>query len=528
MSGSRQPTPHEPAPATGTDRFRRALDTLSEAVMLLEVRRSDGGEVSDLVVGWANAAAVDAHGRTSHQIIDQGFTDLWPSPDGRRAFELFREVLDHGRAVRDPDFVYRFDDGGDVIEVRFDITAAPFEGGLVVSWRDVTAEQEARERLEASERMLAQAQRIGRMGSWRVRVGVDETIELSDEMRRMLGEPVHRRADLLAAIPDGQRDQLVAAIRRALQGGDQFSLEHRMTHPTLGQLEVRTTGQAERDGAGEIVAVAGVTHDVTDERRAERQLDHLTAELVEEHRALQALQRALLPSVPEVDGYEIEARYLSSADRVEVGGDWYDVVAVDADHVAVVVGDVAGHGLPAVGTMAKLRHTLAAHLAAGASPGEALDRTNRRLRADGGEMATCIVAQVRLATGQVRWASAGHFPPVVQLGGRTSRLSEGVVGPPLGVVREAGYVEASVGLDVEDAFLLHTDGLVERRGEPIDDGLARLVRRWDRRSGEPHQLDRLLGDLFALDGHPDRLDDVDDDVCLVVCCRSGPGDDCDD
>jgi anti-sigma regulatory factor (Ser/Thr protein kinase) len=193
-----------------------------------------------------------------------------------------------------------------------------------------------------------------------------------------------------------------------------------------------------------------------------------------EHRSAVALQRSLLPDrLPELVGVEAAARYLPARD--EVGGDWYDVIDLPGGHVGLAIGDVAGHGLRAAALMGQLRTGLRAYALEGHSPGETLKRLDRLLQTISGRgMATAGYAIIDPATGAMRYASAGHPPPVVVRHGEQAHLLEARTAPPLGSLPFAAYHEAQETLQPGDTILLYTDGLVERRREPLTTGLERL------------------------------------------------------
>jgi serine phosphatase RsbU (regulator of sigma subunit)/anti-sigma regulatory factor (Ser/Thr protein kinase) len=190
-----------------------------------------------------------------------------------------------------------------------------------------------------------------------------------------------------------------------------------------------------------------------------------------------ALQRSLLPhrlSAP--SSVEVKHRYLPGSKLIEVGGDWYDSIALPGARVALIVGDVAGHGVRAAVTMGRLRTAL--HTLAGLEipPAEAL-QVMHELMLELGEQephfATCVYAVYDATTGTCEIASAGHLPPLLVQPDGTNELLAVPPAPPLGV--EGGTIESRE-FTVADGslFVLYTDGLVENRGRDIDDGLAAL------------------------------------------------------
>lgn len=194
----------------------------------------------------------------------------------------------------------------------------------------------------------------------------------------------------------------------------------------------------------------------------------------EDNRLAGALQRTLLlEELPKVPGVDLAARYLPSQEDV-VGGDWFDLVPLPSGRLAIVVGDVAGHGLGAAAVTAQLRHALRAHLLRAGGPAAALTGLNEVTSALlPGEMATAVVAELNPATGDVVVASAGHLPVLhVRAGGAEYEM--GGRGPALGVLDEPTYNEARLTLSGEDRLLLFSDGLVERGRGGLPAGLAEL------------------------------------------------------
>ncbi|WP_053226164.1 PP2C family protein-serine/threonine phosphatase [Solirubrobacter soli] len=198
-----------------------------------------------------------------------------------------------------------------------------------------------------------------------------------------------------------------------------------------------------------------------------------TAELLDRERGIaETLQRALLPErLPDVAGLELAALFEPAAGMV--GGDWYDAVELDDGQLALGIGDVAGKGIPAATLMGELRGGLRAGVLSGAAPHEAL-RVLDRLADRAGHMATVAIVVLDPATGALRHASAGHLPPaVVAPDGAVRFLTAGASTPLLAYDAWTGS-----GTDVlapGERLILYTDGLVERRREPIDASLRRLA-----------------------------------------------------
>jgi len=251
-----------------------------------------------------------------------------------------------------------------------------------------------------------------------------------------------------------------------------------------------------------------------------RTLERIAAEnqrLYGEQRDIaQTLQHSLLPeALPRIPGVEVSARYLAGEQGVEVGGDWYDVIHLDPDHVLLIVGDVSGRGLRAATTMAALRHAILAYAADTRSPGVILGKLSRLLNvAETGKMATVLCAVLQLSTHQLTVASAGHLPPLlIGPAGPDGEVApgqflDGALGPPIGVEQDASYPSRTYSFPAGATLLAFTDGLVERRGEDLDQGLARLRQA---ASAHPTALPDLLSQLLA------RMRDepIADDTALV-------------
>jgi PAS domain S-box-containing protein len=198
----------------------------------------------------------------------------------------------------------------------------------------------------------------------------------------------------------------------------------------------------------------------------------------EEHRIAVVLQRGLLPkSLPTVEGVELAAHYEAAGVGAEVGGDWYDAFALPGGRLGIVVGDVAGRSIPAASTMGQLRtvtRTFAMWERGSHSPGGVLTNLNRhQLTADERQMFTIVYAVLDPAQKGIAWAAAGHLPPLVRGSDRATRYLErggGLMG-----IEDATYETFREPLGSGETLVLYTDGLVERRGESLDAGLARLA-----------------------------------------------------
>jgi serine phosphatase RsbU (regulator of sigma subunit) len=208
-------------------------------------------------------------------------------------------------------------------------------------------------------------------------------------------------------------------------------------------------------------------------------LDRVAAEnrdmYTEQRSIAQTLQHALLPdTLPEFAGLRVGARYVPAASGIDVGGDWYDIVAAGDGQVLVMIGDVSGHGLRAATTMASLRHAALAYAAQDPSPSSVLAQLSDFVNSGPHDyFATMLCALIDVGAHRLTVASAGHLPPLVidDDGGRFVQFDANV---PIGVARKSPYLEMAVSVRPNTTLIAFTDGLVERRGEVLDIGLARL------------------------------------------------------
>jgi PAS domain S-box-containing protein len=233
-----------------------------------------------------------------------------------------------------------------------------------------------------------------------------------------------------------------------------------------------------------------------------------------EHQIASTLQRGLLPGrLPDVPGVALASHFDTGGDGTEVGGDWFDAFTLPGGRVGLVVGDVSGRGIAAASRMGQLRSVARAYATEGHPPAEVIQRLNifhQSLDAD--EMTTLVYAIVEPDLERVRIANAGHPPPALAVAGSPPRLLEGA-SPALGVVEVCEPQEIVVDLPAGATLVLYTDGLVERRAEGVEPGLARLLTALAPSSDDVAMtLDRIVHSCGTASG---------DDV-TVLCARADP------
>ncbi|NUJ99536.1 SpoIIE family protein phosphatase [Streptomyces lunaelactis] len=239
----------------------------------------------------------------------------------------------------------------------------------------------------------------------------------------------------------------------------------------------------------------------------------------QEHDLAEGLQQAMLPRrIPDVPGAQIAVRYRSARLGRDIGGDWYDIIALPGGRVGAVIGDVQGHDTHAAAVMGQLRIVLRAYAAEGHTPATVMARASVFLdELDTERFATCTYVEADLTTGVMQLVRAGHVDPLIRdKNGSTRRLPvEG--GLPLGLSAEFGGLEypvSTVELDPGQTLVLYTDGLIEQPGADLDDGMQLLT---SLVHGGPRDLQLLADRLCKV------VDERggDDDVAILLLRRKG-------
>ncbi|MFC8507544.1 SpoIIE family protein phosphatase [Streptomyces sp. NPDC057411] len=231
------------------------------------------------------------------------------------------------------------------------------------------------------------------------------------------------------------------------------------------------------------------------------------------------LQDALLPHrLPVHEGVDTVGRYLPGTEGMDVGGDWYDVIETGRGQLALVIGDVQGHGVSAAATMGQLRSAVRAFALGGHPPQDVVRGTNRLLiDLDPGQFASCCYVVLDAATGEAQAARAGHPQPLLRRAGGTTEVVELAGGVVLGVDSAATYPVTHLRLEPGDVLALFTDGLVERPGTDIDEGIEHLRRTFAGTGARPlaDTADRLIREARQSTDRPD-------DIALLLAARWRP------
>ncbi|MCX4632503.1 SpoIIE family protein phosphatase [Streptomyces sp. NBC_01443] len=493
---------------------QRTLDALAGPAILLTPLRSEAGQVEDYRIDAAAPESVDVAGRRGKELVGRRILETYPTIAGTSLWDGYLETLTTGTRYEGEPFTYEEVIAGVPQRSVYSVRASRLGDRLVVSWiRHDTGEREARR--------LADMQRLGNLG-WAGWSLTTDTITWSDQVyaifeRDPLDGPMTLEELPQHLLPDDV-PRLGTAVERLLSEGEAVDQPFRIA-TEHGVRHLRIVAEAQTDADGTPVEVHGFFQDLSAQRGAELALLEseravlLQRGMLQAERALAArLQETLLP-IPEqsleLAGLCIDVAYVPADRGVNVSGDWYSAIELPDESALFVVGDVAGHGLAAVGTMAQLRFTTKGMTITGSPLPDVLRRLNTLLLhtasdPSGGASATMVMARYQPWNRRLIWVRAGHLPPLLVRGDRASFLEQ----PPgtlLGATFDTSYEQAVLDLMPGDHLLLYTDGLVEEPGEDLDVGLDRLAATTLRllREGRGETLARTLAALC-----PGNRDDI--------------------
>ncbi|MDQ0402002.1 SpoIIE family protein phosphatase [Streptomyces sp. NBC_01723] len=489
-------------------------DGLYDPALVLVPHLDAEGHLADFRIQHVNESFMDPAGRPRAVVSGALLLEAYPLAAGDS--ELFRH-LERVYATGEPFRARRMNLTALVDQVALsavaDISVSRHGNAVLLIWRieDETA------RLAS---LLQHAQRLGRIGGFEENLLTGE-ITWNGQLFDLYGRPrtsTPVRLEELAA--HAHPDDAVAIgrfLRTLLHHRRPASAAFRLQRPDGVTRHVRVVAEPVLDTDDRLLVVRGAYQDISAQHWTEvalaatrDQLAHTEQQAIERNRLTLQLQHAIMPpaqtplKMPEL---QVAVRYRPAETEQLVGGDWYDAVMLPNGLVLLCVGDVAGHGIEAATSMVVLRNALRGLAVTGAGPGQLLSWLNIVAHhLTGGVTATAVCGLYDPARRTLRWARAGHLPPVLVRGVRAERLPL-VRGMLLGAVAEAAYEEAEVQLAGEDTLLMYTDGLIERRDRSVEEALDQL-------------LTTVSPTPTTLDQHLDRLltysrSDTDDDTCLV-------------
>jgi PAS domain-containing protein len=514
------------------------LDGLADSVLVIQAIRDDAGQVNDFSIEHVSPGFCDPAGRDGIDLTRMTLLEAYPASIAEPGlFARATQVLADGVPQYIPGPLRESLAGGPPSgktgareAAVADLRAARFFDGVIFTWRrDGSAGGLAE--------LLDHAQRLGRLGGWEENL-LTGTVRWTDSAFDLFGLVPRpgaeiRLADLHSYVMAADK-QVVNRFRQSLsEQREALTATFRVVHPDDQRIrQIRVFAEPVVDAAGAVVALRGTFQDVSDHYHTQvalaatrDQLADSEQRVAEEHLLALRLQQAIMPpdeQPVEAAGIDVAVRYRPVGEGHLVGGDWYDTLMLPSKDILLVVGDVAGHGIDAVTGMVAARNSLRALAITGEGPAELLRMLNGVMcELTSGVVGTVICGLYSPGTHMLRWARAGHLPPVLVSGESATELPlpGGVL---LGMDSDADYEEATQLLRPGDTLLLFTDGLIERRGESIVDVLGEFVAAvapaagpsgpgWpggrDAELTAAAQADRILASAVS---------DTGDDACLVA------------
>jgi serine phosphatase RsbU (regulator of sigma subunit) len=494
----------------GGTRLYDALDAAFDGFVLLRVVRDDAGGIVDFTREYVNQFGAKLAGRTVEDLIGRGIVE---QPSGAGDVVLFPQL----RAVAETGDTWHHQVTSRATAQVWEVKAVRIDGGFVaVSYRDITEQVDQQRELQRSVALArAAADRTTALQAVTAALAAATT---PDEVYLAMGTVVRpsagghglavlliERGRLLLRYHAGYEDHVVAQLRelpmshpypatgvaltgqpRYLCSPEDFAVAQPDPRSAISGGGRKAWAFLPLATAGQILGTLVIGYQqprlFDDAERANLvAFSRLAAQALQRallHRAHLSiaadLQRALLPAVlPALPGARHAVRHLPWTQGAEVGGDWYDVIHIDAGRAAIVIGDVAGHSPQAAATMGQLRSALRAYAADGYHPADVMRRANEHLlRYEPHAMATCCYLELQLADHTAIAVLAGHPPPILRTGDRADFLRP-KPGPPLGT-RRADYRDMTLLLPTGCSLVLYTDGLIEDRHHAIDRGLTEL------------------------------------------------------
>ncbi|MEV7074717.1 SpoIIE family protein phosphatase [Streptomyces sp. NPDC093990] len=489
-------------------------DGLHDPALVLVPHLGPDGHLVDFRIHHVNSRFLDPAGRPRGAVNGALLLEAYPMAAGHS--ELF-DRIERVYATGEPFRTHRMRLTALVDDVQLaavaDINVSRHGDSVLLIWRieDETA------RLAS---LLQHAQRLGRIGGFEENLLTGE-ITWNGQLYHLYGRPVSDSPVPLEDLPaHAHPDDAVAIgrfLRTLLHQRRHASAAFRLQRPDGVTRHIRVVAEPVLDSAGQLYLLRGAYQDISAHHWTEvalaatrDQLAHSEQQASERNRLTLQLQHAIMPPTQaplEVPGLDVAVRYRPAETQHLVGGDWYDAVVLPSRLVLLCVGDVAGHGIEAATSMVVLRNALRGLAVTGAGPAQLLSWLNMVAHhLTGAVTATAVCGLYDPENNTLRWARAGHLPPVLVRGSEAAPLPL-VTGLLLGAVPEATYEEHEVQLAVDDTLLMYTDGLIERRDRSVEESLAQFLT--VARAVPPtldQQLDRLLTHSRS---------DTDDDTCIV-------------
>lgn len=458
------------------------MDGLLEGFMFAHAVRDDRGEVMDFRIGHVSAGFRDRAGRGAAELAGRQLLELYPAAaEAGGLFDSCLRALETGDPQQVTGEIMAAQAGAARTVPAAAVRIARLYDGVALAWRGA----DDAERLAT---LLQHAQRLGRIGSWEenMRTGEVHWTEPAFALFGLAHDAPVPIADLHSRVPADDVPVVAGFRDRLLAERKESAAVFRVVRPAGGSVRhIRAYAEPVLDPAGAVIAVRGAYQDLSADYHtqvafaaAREQLADTEERAAEEHRLAIRLQQAITPRSAEpvaAAGLDVATRYRPSGPGSLVSGDWYDTVLLPSKEVLLVVGDIAGHGLDAVTGMVTVRNGLRGLSITGAGPATLLGWLNSAAcHFTEGIVGTAVCGLYDPVGRSLRWARAGHLPPILVRDGEAHALPR-PHGLLLGADPDTRYAEITTPLQLGDILLLFTDGLIERRDKPIDDAIDALL-----------------------------------------------------
>ncbi|MEU3573845.1 SpoIIE family protein phosphatase [Kitasatospora sp. NPDC036755] len=516
------PEPASPDPADRQfGELRQLVDGLLDPCMILRLSPDGDDHLPRFVIRHVNPTFVDFAGRPTSAIAGTHLLEAYPlaaEPGGLA--EKVEHVFATGEPFRTHGMRLAALVDGVPLTALAQVSISRHGTHVAVVWRlgDGTPRVA---------RLLQHAQRLGRIGGFEEDL-MTRQIAWNETLFELHGLPSGSppiALDQLAdhAHPD-DRHTIGRFLRTLLHHRRPASTAFRLQRPDGVTRHIRVVAEPVPAPDSSLRIVRGAYQDISAQHWTEvalaatrDQLAQSEQQAAERSRLALQLQHAIMPPTRgplDLPDLHVAVRYRPAEKDHLVGGDWYDTLTLPSGDVLLCVGDVSGHGIEAATGMVALRNALRGLAATGAGPAQLLSWLNSVTHhLTDNVTATAVCGLYEPGTGRLRWARAGHPPPVLQRAGRATTLPQ-LGGILLGAVDQAEYEEGELPLEPGDTLVMYTDGLIERRDESLQASLTSLTALVEQahrvaatgEAGLQDQLDHLLRYSSA---------DTDDDTCLV-------------
>ncbi|MET9697863.1 SpoIIE family protein phosphatase [Streptomyces sp. NPDC006529] len=488
-------------------------DHLYDPALVLTPSLDSEGHLADFHIHHTNDRFIDPAGRSRSMVTGSRFLEAYPAAADSGLFESLERTYATGEACQMRHTTLTAFVGDVPLTTVADVSITRHGTALFLIWKieDETA------RLA---NLLQHAQRLGRVGGFEQNMTTGE-ISWNGQLFSLFGLPATASPvpleDLASYAHPHDMNSIGRFLRTLLHRLRESSVDFRLQRSDGITRHIRMVAEPVLDDQGRLRAVRGACQDVSSQHWTEvalaatrDQLADTEAESADRSRLTLQLQQVIMPPAPapmEVPGIRIAVRYRPAETESLVGGDWYDSVVLPDGKILLSVGDVAGHGIPAATGMVILRNALRGLAVTGAGPAQLLAWLNTiafHLTSDLTATAVCGIFDPENRS--LRWARAGHLPPVLIRGAQAQSfpMPSGLL---LGALPDTAFTEEEVQLEAEDILLMYTDGLVERRDIAVTESLAQLLTIASRTADS---LEKRLDNLLTY-----SASDTDDDTCLI-------------